>query len=649
MAMLRPDPASPTGFRLALQDAMLPFAATSEAERAGVLERFNAADGFSIATPMLALFPEAAVERDSLPAADDPGASVLADSAVQVIDRETGERVPVWAELDNRATRPTERGEPIIYDHPRRTLIIRPQTALGWGRRYAVVVTDAALDVHGAPLPRPEPFSALLRGAPTGVAALDARAADFATLLEFLAARDLPRERLVLAWEFVTMSRDFAQAPVRAMVEAIAELPADEPVVHRVTCHAADPADRERLSCDPSEELHPGVWRRLEGTFSVPSFLDAEQRIHWVQGRPQVQAGSLDVPFVVVLPPSVADAPSGSVGLLQVGHGFMSQVWRYLMRDADENGTVGMLDHLGLIGAGCDWLGLSTADLLELLDMIEHFDRLFRLQDRLLQGLVAQHLLLRFVRTTLAEHGALAASDGASLLDPQRVSYFGVSMGAILGGPYVLTSPDIDTAVLHVPSAQFSSMFQHSSEFADFQLIVDVFHPHRPRQQGVFALAQMAFDPLEPLSWHDHFVREPLGPEGPPNLLWQVSRGDSNAPDFGFYALQRAAGLPLVQPSTHTVWGVQAAVAAPTEPDTQGVVIYDTDKVPPSLDNAEVEDNGAHHALRCSPEVYAQVADYLEPGAQGTIRLHCGGGPCFIEGIDCRTRLGGEQGAAPRP
>lgn len=647
MAMLRPDPGSPTGFRVALQDAMLPFPATSPAERLALLERFGAADGFSIATPILALFPGATVDGAGLPTPGDLAASLEPSAAVQIIDRITGERVPVWAELDNRARLPSARGEPVVYDDPRRTLIIRPQTALGWGRRYAVVVTDAARDVHGVPLPRPAPFAALVDGRATGVAALDARAAEFAALTDFLGQQGLARERLVLAWEFVTMSREFAQRPLRAMVDAIGALPPQE-FPHTVACDAADPADGASLGCVPGEALHPTVWRRLEGTFTVPSFLDAAGRIQWEQGRPVLQ-GTLDVPYVVVLPPSVAAAPAGSVGLLQVGHGFMSQAWRYLMRSADDNGTLAMVDHLGVIAAGCDWIGLSTADLLELLDMIEHFDRLFGLQDRLLQGLVAQHLLLDFVRSTLASHPALAAPDpdAATLLDPTEAQYFGVSLGAILGGPYVLTSPAIDTAVLHVPSAQFSSMFQHSSEFSDFQLIVDVFYPHGPDQQGIFALAQAAFDPLDPITWHDHFVREPLQPERLPNLLWQVSKGDSNAPDFGFYALQRAAQIPLVVPTPYGVWGVDAEVQAPTGPATQGVVLYDADPVLPTLDNSLVEDNGAHNALRCSPGVYAQVADYLQPGAQGTIRLHCGGGPCFVEAIDCRTRLGVPDGARP--
>ena len=32
-----------------------------------------------------------------------------------------------------------------------------------------------------------------------------------------------------------------------------------------------------------------------------------------------------------------------------------------------------------------------------------------------------------------------------------------------------------------------------------------------------------------------------------------------------------------------------------------------------------------------------QIRGYFEVGAEGTIALHCGGGPCFVEGIDCRT------------
>lgn len=69
-------------------------------------------------------------------------------------------------------------------------------------------------------------------------------------------------------------------------------------------------------------------------------------------------------------------------------------------------------------------------------------------------------------------------------------------------------------------------------------------------------------------------------------------------------------------------------------------MIYNTGKEPPSLNNAEPLDNGAHFALRCSDEVHRQIADFLAEGREGTITLHCGGGACFIEGVDCRTDLG---------
>jgi hypothetical protein len=634
MEHLQPDPASATGYRVRITDAMIPFPASSEARRLDFLARFNQADGFSIATPMLALFPSVHVDEGTLPSRDDLGASVLPTSAVQILDRETGARVPVWAEMDNRARDP----EGACLD-AQRSLIIRPQRALDWARRYAVVITDAARDDQGTPLPRPAPMQALMDGGETGSPSLDARRPETEALLDFLAAHDVPRERVKLAWELVTMSRDVAHAPVLAMAEAmLAALP--EVFEYEVECHAADEADRLALGCLEEPAMHPLVWRRLSGTLRVPSFLNGAQRIEWVDGRPKRQ-GTCELPFVVLLPQALRDAPAGAADLLQVGHGLISTTWRYLMLTADDNGTIDMLQDMGSVGVGADFLGLCTNDLGDVLDMLQDFDELWTLHDKLLQGLASQHALTRFMTTTLLEDPRLATTAGAPIPAASPVGFFGVSLGAISGVPFVATSPIIDAAVLHVGSAMFASLFQHSSEFGLMQEIVDAFHPDFRTHQAMYALAQRAMDPIDPITWHDVVLREPIMPYGPKSFLWQVSYGDANAPDFGAYALQRSAGVPLVQPSPHEVFGVTEALEVPSAPATTGLVIFDAQKPPPSPDNAGVYDNTAHHAIRCLDEVHHQTRDYLSREGRGTITLHCGDGPCVVEGVDCRTGAGG--------
>jgi hypothetical protein len=633
LALVRPDAASPTGYRLSLTPPLVPF----PADPGGLghyLERLNAADGFPVATPILALFPTVHVDAASLPSLDDLGASLQPGAAVQVLDSETGERVPVWAELDDRA-----RDKAGAWRNDRRAMLVRPQRALGWGRLYTVVVTDAARDATGAPLPRPDWMERAVHGEPGGTPEREARRLHFERLLAGLEAAGVPRQRVVMAWQFPTMSRDFAQGPLLAIREQAAMLLPPLKFQYEYVCQSADPADAPTLGCEIETGLHPAIWRRLEGTFRVPSFLGPDGEIEWQDGAPVVQ-GWEEAPFVAVLPASIKDAANGTVGLVQIGHGLLSATRRYLMKAADENGTLDLVNDLGMIAAGTDFKGLSTDDLTDLVAMLGDFRQLWRLHDRLLQGMFNQYALTTLLQSTLADDPALLGPGGAPLLDDGRATYFGISLGAISGAVFALTSPRVSAAVLHVGSSMFSSLLQHSAEFNLLQQIVDAKIKDPLAQQGTYALTQRSFDPIDPATWHDRFLADPLPGVAPRSLLWQVSLGDANAPDFGAHALFRSAGVPLVTPSPCEVWGLER-VAAPTAPGTTGAVIYDAQKEPPVRTNDGPKDNGAHHALRCLHLVHQQVRDFFAPGAEGSVVLHCGDGPCIVDGVDCRTSLGG--------
>ena len=88
---------------------------------------WNRNDGFSPGTALLLHVPEVDVEASGLPAITDVPDSLADDSPVVVIDTETGERWPVWAELDAGAESDDDR-----------LLFIRPGTNWLEGHRYVV-------------------------------------------------------------------------------------------------------------------------------------------------------------------------------------------------------------------------------------------------------------------------------------------------------------------------------------------------------------------------------------------------------------------------------------------------------------------------------------------------------------------------------
>ncbi len=116
------DSATDTGRRVALPSVL--------ANVDGIaleLDEWNRNDGFSPNTPLLIQLPGLDAEASSLPTWDDIGASLADDAAVVLVDTATGERIPLWAELDAHAD-----------DDADRLLTIRPAISLPEGHTFAV-------------------------------------------------------------------------------------------------------------------------------------------------------------------------------------------------------------------------------------------------------------------------------------------------------------------------------------------------------------------------------------------------------------------------------------------------------------------------------------------------------------------------------
>ncbi len=625
MALLREDPSSETGYRVALTAAALPG---EPIDPAGLLERWNEADGFSIATPLLALLPdeESFIDRASLPSVEDLEASLEGGASVVVLDRETGERFPCWAETDLHGERPEEQ-----------TLIVRPMKALPFGRRVAVAVTDSVRLEDGRTPRAPRPFAALRDGRRTDGVALEAMRPAYEELFGFLEAEGLPRDRLLLAWETVTASEGFVLATLPAAVEAAAAAFDADRATYRVTaCYAADEADRVAFGCEAAERegqpLSPRTWRRIYGEVELPGFLDEEGFLRRDgRGLPEPR-GTFTADFVVNVPASLRDAGAGAAPVVVFGHGLLVEPAWYLADDDGSEGQMELADRMGAIFVGARWHGLSRADIGAAGDVILDFDRSFRFHDALLQGIVDQVLVAPFATGALAAEPLLAAADGSgSLVDASRVSYTGISLGGIFGTTLMAVSPFVETGVLHVPAAAFAHMLPHSSDFVLFQMILDAVYWDPRDQQLVLALVQRLFDVGDPVNYVHRLVDRPLTALGPKSCLWQCAIGDSQALWYGCDMLVRTGGFPLAAPAVRPVLGLET-VETPTAPRTSGMQQFDPGLGLPELRNDEVVETGAHAAIRRNPEVQLQTMDYLDAAAPGRIVNHCGG-PCVVDPV----------------
>lgn len=624
MALLRQDETSETGYRMALTAAALPG---EPVDPTALLERWNEADGVPVATPFLALLPdeESLIDPASLPSPEDLGASLEGGSAVAVLDRATGERIPCWAEPDLHAESPEEQ-----------TLIIRPMKALPFGRRVAVVVTDALRLEDGRTPAAPAPFAALRDGRRTDGEALEAMRPAFDELFAFLEEHDLPRERLLLAWEVVTASEGFVLATLPAAVEAAAGAFDGARATYRVTaCYAADEADRAAFGCeaeDGGQPLSAHTWRRIYGEVELPGFLDEEGSLYRDgEGAPEPR-GTFTAEFVVNVPISLRDASAGEGRVVVFGHGLLVDPAWYLADDDGSEGQMELAERMGAVFVGTRWHGLSSTERDEAADVIVDFDGSFRFHDALLQGIVDQVLMAPFATGALAADPLLGAADGSGpLLETSRVDYTGISLGGIFGTTLMAVSPYVETGVLHVPAAAFAEMLPHSSDFSAFQIVLRAVYRDPRDQQLLVALTQRLFDVGDPINYVGRIAERPLTALGPKSCLWQCAIGDSQAVWYGCDMLMRTGGFPLAAPEVRPVLGLET-IETPTASRTSGMQQFDPGLGMPDLGSDRVVETGAHNALRRNPEVQLQTMDYLDLDEPGRIVNHCGG-PCVIDPV----------------
>ena len=124
------DPATDTGRRVAFPEGSAP--ANADGTRVELTE-WNRNDGFSPNTPILTYVPGIDAEASNLPPWTDLEASLADETPVVLIDADTGERVPLWAELDAKAD-----------DDADRLLAIHPAVPLAEGHTYVVGLRNLA-------------------------------------------------------------------------------------------------------------------------------------------------------------------------------------------------------------------------------------------------------------------------------------------------------------------------------------------------------------------------------------------------------------------------------------------------------------------------------------------------------------------------
>ncbi len=169
--------------------------------------------------------------------------------------------------------------------------------------------------------------------------------------------------------------------------------------------------------------------------------------------------------------------------------------------------------------------------------------------------------VLSLMRNTLDIDG-----DGTDDIDPDRVAYWGVSLGAMLGAVTLALGDDVDNAVLSVGGGHLTNFIVEGETGELIALALRGLVGDDAGAERYLRVAQTAVDPGDPAMFAGHVLRDRLGePDAAPHLLLPVAAFDDVVPPSTGRALARALELPHAGAVVEAVPPLAAAGPLPIE------------------------------------------------------------------------------------
>jgi hypothetical protein len=587
------DPDSPTGRRLALSAALIPDGSKNVDNPPDL---WNLADGFSAGQALLAHLPGATIT--GLPDPLTIERSLAADSPTVLIEADTGERVPHFAELDMAGS-----------DDERRAFMIRPVVRLKDATRYIVGIRGV-VDADGAPLPASPAFAALRDGAAfADDASIDARRPLYTDIFRQLGDAGMTRGDLQLAWDFTTASRDNNTAGMLKMRDEALEIVGEDGPEYIL----------DTIDTMYSEE----VAFYIEGRMTVPLYLDkvgpGARLVLGPDGLPAMQ-GTGDFAFTVIVPYNAQLEPAPA---LQYGHGLLGSGRKEIAYDY----RVTFANDYNYVLFAVDWLGMSEEDEVPIAAFIEagQLTEFQTVADRNQQGILNALLAMRMVRGRLAKDPMLQVKN-KPVIKSDEGYYHGNSQGGIFGASYMALTTDVPRGMLGVPGQPYNLLLNRSVDFVDFWTLIQKAFPDPLDDQMVLALFQMQWDRAEPNGYSAYIRDNTL--EGTPKheVLLPVAIGDHQVTTLGAHLMARAiGGVVNISPTNRTIYGLEEVPG----PHTGSAMIeYSFGLAPEPTTNIPADDGEDPHGKVRRLGVAEQSLDrFLR---EGTIETFCDG-PCDPE------------------
>jgi hypothetical protein len=602
---LADDASSPTGVRIDIPAGALPVNEDGSAFDPALFSRF---DGFSPSAPILIAFADG-VDPANLPSWTDLDASLEPDCPTVLVDMETGALVPHFAELDARAPFPEEQA-----------LYIRPAVLLEGGRRYAVAIRRSLRAVGGGELPRPAGYQSILDGGSSRHERLERIRPGYDDIFAALAEHGAERDDLIVAWDFVTGSRESLRRDVIAARDAALELLADSMADLTIEISRDEPSGDERFA------------REIEGFFEAPLLLTEAGEVtpetvlyRGGDGLPATD-GLYRIPFDAIIPACALEAEA-PVPMMVYGHGLLGTSDQVM-----SGGTRTAAAELCMVAIGTDLRGMSTDDLPNVIRALADANRGPLIFETLIQGVVNHISLVQVARERMASE--LFVGDGdQSLVDPDQVHYYGISQGGIFGGTIAAYDPVIEKAVLQVGAMNYSMMLERSLDWPTYRLVLQGSYQNSLDVALLLALMQTQWDSTDPVGVADGILTGGIPGVPDKQLLMQIAVADDEVSNLASEYQARSMGIPVLAPSVSAPWGVDLVEG----PVPSALVVFDFglgDTIP--ISNEPPPDNDVHSFVRKREAAIEQMRRFY---ATGDIIQTCGPDGCACHQDGCGAEL----------
>ena len=636
------DSSTATGRLVQLTDAAMPQNSSGEPIDAGP---YNLNDGFSPGQTIVLKVPgldtpEALAQTNPVGLAQ-LGRYADEDAPIVVLDMTTGERWPIWVEIDSNASTPD-----------RTALLIHPARNFAAGHRYAVVMRNLR-DAAGNKLPAPEGFRYFRDDLPSNASPIDTQRRRFDQVFRALRKSDIKRKNLYLAWDFTVASdENIAQRLLHIRDDSFAQL-GDTNLADGVVQGGAPAFRVDSVETSPS----PDVARRIKGTYTVPCYLTNGCRPPAIftldgDGNP-IQQGNYNANFDCVVPHAAVDDPGPAPGRPSLyGHGLLGSASQV----ASESQTSLAQAH-NFVFCATDTIGFSANDIPNTIGILSDLGRFPELVDRTQQGLLNTLLLGRLMinpdglLSNRWFHRNPANLNSAPVLNDSKLFYNGNSQGGILGGAATAVSPDFTRAALGVPGMNYSVLLNRSIDFDTYKLVLDPAYPDAMTQQLALSLIQMLWDRGEPNGYAHRMTTDPLPNTPAHQVLMNVAFGDHQVTNWQADVEARTIGAqahaPVVfdgrWPGVDPLWNIPRISAYPFQ--GSAIVYWDSGPVrrqmgqvlgtnPPPIENVPNRSGEDPHGdPRDAPAEQQMVSDFLRPDGQSAIFDTCLGQPCFAGGF----------------